>query len=65
LEILILLVVLLVIGPRRIVNLFSALGRGAHDFVEQLGGGRSDKELPPDEERDPEETDSKRTGRKS
>jgi len=50
LEILILLVVLLVVGPRRIANLFGALGRGAQDFVENLGGGGSDKELPPDEE---------------
>lgn len=64
LEILILLVVLLAIGPRRIANLFGALGRGAHDFIENLGGGRSDRELPPDEDRRERGSEREETGRK-
>ena len=45
-EILLVVVVFLVLGPRRIVDLFRSLGRGAHDFMESLGRDKRDKELP-------------------
>lgn len=48
LEILLVFLVFLVLGPRRIVDLFRSLGRGVHDFVEALG--RDKKELPEDEQ---------------
>jgi sec-independent protein translocase protein TatA len=32
-----LFIVFLIMGPRRITNLFQALGRGVHDFVDTLG----------------------------
>lgn len=45
-ELLILLfIVFLIMGPKRITNMFRALGRGVHDFTEQLGRDREDKEL--------------------
>ena len=47
-EILIVFLVFLVLGPRRIADLLRSLGRGVHDFVDALG--RDEKnELPPDE----------------
>lgn len=52
LEILLVFLVFLVLGPRRIVDLFRSLGRGVHDFVGALG--RDKKELP-EEERDAEQ----------
>jgi Sec-independent protein translocase protein TatA len=57
LEILLLLVVFLVLGPRRIADLLRSLGRGVHDFVDALGRDKKD-ELPKDEhevERKPRE----------
>ena len=48
-EILLVIVVFLVLGPRRIANLFRSLGRGAQDFMESLGRDKKDKkdkELP-------------------
>jgi sec-independent protein translocase protein TatA len=32
-----LFIVFLIMGPKRITNLFQALGRGVHDFVDTLG----------------------------
>ena len=47
-EILVVLLVFLVLGPRRITDLLRSVGRGVHDFVETLG--RDEKnELPKDE----------------
>ena len=43
-EILLILMVFLVLGPRRIANLFRSLGTGVHDFIETLGKDRD--ELP-------------------
>lgn len=43
-EILLVFMVFLVLGPRRIANLFRSLGTGVHDFVETLG--RDKEELP-------------------
>jgi sec-independent protein translocase protein TatA len=46
LEILLVFMVFLILGPRRIVNLFRSLGTGINDFVETLGRGKDTKELP-------------------
>ena len=53
LEILLLFIVFLLLGPRRIADLLRSLGRGVHDFVEALG--RDKKDELPDEERDTEQ----------
>ena len=51
-EILVVVLVFLVLGPRRIADLFRSISRGAHDFVENLGRDKEQKELedPKDEE---------------
>jgi sec-independent protein translocase protein TatA len=46
LEILLIFIVFLVLGPRRIANLFRSLGTGVHDFIETLGTGKDKEELP-------------------
>jgi len=45
-EILLVFMVFLVLGPRRIANLFRSLGTGVHDFVETLGRDKEKEELP-------------------
>ena len=45
LELLLIFMVFLVLGPRRIVNLFRSLGTGVHDFIETLGTGKDEEEL--------------------
>ena len=45
-EILLIFIVFLVLGPRRIANLFRSLGTGVHDFIETLGTGKDKEELP-------------------
>jgi Sec-independent protein translocase protein TatA len=52
LEILLVVLVFLLLGPRRIANLFRSLGTGISDFVETLG--RDKKEELPEEDRDDE-----------
>jgi sec-independent protein translocase protein TatA len=52
LEILLLFLVFLLLGPRRIADLLRSLGRGVHDFVEALG--RDKKSELPEEEHDTE-----------
>jgi len=52
LEILLVFLVFLILGPRRIVNFFRSLGTGINDFVETLG--RDKKDELPEEERDDE-----------
>ena len=52
-EILIVVAVFLVLGPRRIADLFRSIGRGAHDFVDNLGRDREQKQL-----EDPEDEDT-------
>ncbi len=52
LEILLLFIVFLILGPRRIADLLRSLGRGAHDFVDALG--RDKKNELPKEEQDSE-----------
>ena len=52
LEILLIFMVFLILGPRRIVNLFRSLGTGISDFVETLG--RDKKNELPEEDKDEE-----------
>jgi sec-independent protein translocase protein TatA len=52
-EILLVFIVFLVLGPRRIADLLRSLGRGARDFVEALG--RDKKNELSEEERDTEQ----------
>ncbi len=51
-EILLVFLVFLVLGPRRIVDLLRSVGRGVHDFVDALG--RDKKNELPEEDRDGE-----------
>jgi sec-independent protein translocase protein TatA len=53
LEILLLFLVFLVLGPRRISDLLRSLGRGIYDFVDTLG--RDKKNELPEEEQDTEQ----------
>ena len=53
LEILLIFIVFLVLGPRRIADLFRSLGTGVHDFIETLGREKDKTELP--EENDKQE----------
>ena len=48
-EILLIFLVFLILGPRRIANLFRSLGTGINDFVETLGRDKK-RELPEDDE---------------
>ncbi len=50
---LILFVVLLILGPRRIVDLGRALGRGVRDFKLEFGRDKKDAELPGEEKKKP------------
>ena len=50
LELLLVFMVFLIVGPRRIANLFRSLGTGINDFVETLGRDKKD-ELPEDDEK--------------
>ena len=52
LEILLIFMVFLILGPRRIANLFRSLGTGVHDFVETLGRGKDKEELPEKDDND-------------
>ena len=54
LEILLIFVVFLILGPRRIANLFRSLGTGINDFVETLGRDKDKQELL-EEDRDDEQ----------
>jgi Sec-independent protein translocase protein TatA len=51
-EILLVVLVFLVLGPRRIADLFRSMGRGVHDFVDSLGRDKDQKELPPEKRDD-------------
>ncbi len=50
LEILLIFIVFVALGPRRIVNLFRSLGTGVNDFVETLGRGKDKRELAEEED---------------
>jgi Sec-independent protein translocase protein TatA len=56
LEILLVLIVFTVLGPKRIANLLRSLGRGVHDFVDALG--RDKKNELSEEEQDGEDKPS-------
>jgi sec-independent protein translocase protein TatA len=49
-ELLLIFMVFLVLGPRRIANLFRSLGTGVHDFVNTLGRNKDKEELPEEED---------------
>jgi Sec-independent protein translocase protein TatA len=51
LEIVLVFLVFLILGPRRIVNIFRSLGTGINDFVETLGRDKK-SELPEEEKAD-------------
>ena len=51
-EILLVVMVFLVLGPRRIADLFRSIGRGAHDFVANLGQDKDQKQLEDSEDDD-------------
>jgi sec-independent protein translocase protein TatA len=53
-EILLVFLVFMVMGPKRIANLFRSLGRGVHDFVESLGRDKKEEleEEPEDKPRE-------------
>lgn len=55
-----LFIVFLVLGPKRITNLFRALGRGVQDFKNEFGRDKQ-AELP---EEDPEDQDEAKRLRK-
>lgn len=42
----VLLIILLILGPRRVTDLGRALGRGVRDFKLELGSDKKDGELP-------------------
>jgi len=46
-----LFIVFLILGPKRIQGLLAAMGRGVRDFTSELGRDKKQKELP---EEDPE-----------
>ncbi len=49
-EILLVFLVFMIMGPKRIANLFRSLGRGVQDFVETLGRDKKDElEQEPDD----------------
>jgi Sec-independent protein translocase protein TatA len=50
LEILLVFIVFVALGPRRILNLFRSLGTGVNDFVETLGRGKNKRELAEEED---------------
>ncbi len=52
-ELLLVFMVFMILGPKRIADLLRSLGRGAHDFVETLG--RDKRTELPREERDGED----------
>ena len=55
LEILLVFLVFLILGPRRIANLFRSLGTGINDFVETLGRDKEKNELPEEDRNDERE----------
>ena len=49
-ELLLVFMVFVILGPRRIANLFRSLGTGVHDFIESLGREKDKQELPEKED---------------
>ena len=42
-ELLLVLMVFMILGPKRIADLLRSLGRGVHDFVDALGRDKKDE----------------------
>lgn len=55
-EIFLVVLVFLVMGPRRIADLFRSMGRGVHDFVDTLGRDKGEKKELPEGEPDDRDT---------
>lgn len=55
----VLFLVFLIFGPKRLTNLFSALGRGVKDFTTEFGKDKEEKNLGggDDEDKSPERRD--------
>jgi sec-independent protein translocase protein TatA len=49
-ELILVFMVFLILGPRRIANLFRSLGAGVHDLVETLGRDKDKNELPEEDD---------------
>lgn len=49
-EILLVFMVFMVLGPRRIANFFRSLGTGIHDFMETLGRDKDKEQLPAEDD---------------
>ncbi|MGH3145388.1 MAG: hypothetical protein ACRDTR_06250 [Rubrobacter sp.] len=58
-EILLLFMVFMVLGPRRIANFFQSLGRGVHDFVDNLGRNKAGDEEAVEPEEEPKKLPAK------
>ena len=56
-EVLLVVLVFLIMGPRRIADLFRSMGRGVHDFVDTLGRDKEEKKELSDGE--PEDRDTR------
>ena len=54
-EVLLVVLVFVVLGPRRIADLVRSAGHGIHGFVDNLGRDKEQKQLP--EQRDVDKTD--------
>ena len=52
-EILVVVMVFLLLGPRRIADLLRSIGRGAHDFVDNLGRDKEQRQLEDSEDEAP------------
>lgn len=50
-----LFVIALIVGPSRISRMARSLGRGAYDFIDELGSDKRDKEDEPSRELEPGE----------
>lgn len=55
-EVLLVVLVFLIMGPRRIADLFRSMGRGVYDFVDTLGQDKKEKKELSD--REPEDRDT-------
>lgn len=54
-----LLVIALVVGPSRIARMARSLGRGAYDFIDELGSDKAGKKDKPSGELEPGEDSEK------
>ena len=50
LELILIFMVFLILGPRRIANLFRSLGTGINDFIATLGRDKEKNELPEEDD---------------